>query len=156
MFGEPFLGQRGDALIDITMLSLAGVVPILVWSWRLARQKRWTLHKQVQLSVAVVLGLVVLVFEIDMRQMGGVFVITAGSPYAGSTLLNTWIWVHTAFAISSALCWIVLVIASLRKFPTPPRPDAFPSHRYYGRLGMLLMLGSGLTAVPMYYYGFYL
>jgi hypothetical protein len=156
MFGESFLGQRGDALIDVGMLSIVAVVPVLIWSWALARQKQWVSHKKVQLTTAIVLGIVVLLFEIDLNQSGGVFVITASSPYAGTTVLNTWIWVHTAFAISSTVVWLGLVIASLVKFPNPPLPAAFPTHRHFGRLGMILMLGSGLTAIPMYYYGFYL
>lgn len=156
MFGEPFIGQRGDALIDITMVSLAGVVPILIWSWYLARSRRWTLHKRVQLTVAVLLGIVIALFEMDLQQMGGVFVITADSPYAGTTLLDAWIWIHTGLAIATSVTWLLLVITSLLKFPKPPVPAAFPTHRHFGRLGMMLMLGSGATAIPMYYYGFYL
>lgn len=156
MFGATFLGQRGDALIDIGMLSIVAVVPILIWSWALARQRAWVTHKRVQLLTASILGVVVLLFEIDLNQSGGVFAVTATSPYAGTGLLNGWIWVHTAFAISSTVVWLGLVVASLVKFPSPPLPAAFPTHRYFGRLGMLLMLGSGVTAIPMYYYGFYL
>jgi hypothetical protein len=156
MFGESFLGQRGDALIDIGMLSIVAVVPVLIWSWALARQKSWVAHKKVQLTTAGVLGVVVLLFEIDLNQSGGVFAITASSPYAGTTVLNAWIWIHTMFAIASTLVWLGLVIASLVKFSNPPLPAAFPMHRYFGRLGMILMLASGVTAIPMYYYGFYL
>jgi uncharacterized membrane protein YozB (DUF420 family) len=156
MFGESFLGQRGDVLIDIGMLSIIAVVPILIWSWALARQRAWVMHKRVQLLTATILGVVVLLFEIDLNQSGGVFAVTATSPFAGTDLLNGWIWIHTAFAISSTVVWLGLVVASLIKFPSPPLPAAFPTHRYFGRLGMTLMLGSGLTAIPMYYYGFYL
>jgi hypothetical protein len=156
MFGTSFLGQRGDALIDIGMLSIVAVVPVLVWSWALARQKRWVIHKKVQITTAIVLGVVVLLFEIDLTKSGGVFAITATSPYAGTSLLNGWIYIHTTFAISATVIWVLLVIASLIRFPNPPVPAAFPAHRYFGRLGMVAMLGAGLTAIPMYYYGFYL
>lgn len=156
MFGNSFLGQRGDALIDLGMLSIVAVVPILLWSWTLARKKSWVAHKRVQLLTAGILGVVVLLFEIDLNQSGGIFAVTATSPYAGTSVLNAWIWVHTFFAIGSTLVWLLLVIASLIKFPSPPLPTAFPTHRYFGRLGMILMLGSGVTAIPMYYYGFFL
>lgn len=155
MFGESFLGQRGDALIDIVMLSIVAVAPVLVWSWRLARSRRWTDHKRVQVCVALLLGVVVGVFEWDLSRSGGIFAITAGSPYAGTAVLDFWIWTHTAFAVSSTVIWLFLVIASLVRFPNPPLPAAFPAHRYIGRLGMTTMLASGATAVPMYYYGFY-
>lgn len=154
MFGSSFLGARGDALIDIGILSIVAVVPILLWSWSLARSKQWTLHKRVQLATASLLGIVVLLFEIDLNQLGGIFKVTADSAYAGTATLNFWIWIHTAFAISSTFVWLFLVLASLIKFPSPPEPRAFPSHRYFGRLAMVLMLGSGATAIPMYIYGF--
>jgi len=156
MFGESFLGQRGDALIDIGMLSIVAVVPVLIWSWTLARARQWVLHKQVQLTTAVVLGVVILLFEMDLNQKGGIFAVTAGSPYAGSDVLNFWIWTHTFCSISTTVVWLLLVMASLLKFPKVPLPSAFPTHRYFGRLGMMLMLGAGVTAVPMYYYGFWL
>ena len=154
MFGPSFLGARGDALIDIGVLSIVAVVPVLLWSWSLARKKQWTLHKRVQLSTAVVLGIVVLLFEIDLNRMGGIFAVTAGSAWAGTATLNFWIWTHTAFAISSTIVWVLLVAASLIKFPSPPEPKYFATHRHFGRLGMVLMLGSGVTAIPMYIYGF--
>lgn len=156
MFGPSFLGARGDGLIDIGMLSIVAVVPILIWSWRLARHKRWVLHKRVQLTTAAVLGVVVLLFEMDLNAQGGVFAVTAGSAYAGTATLSFWIWIHFAFAVSSTVVWLFLVLTSLFKFPNPPVPAAFPTHRYFGRLAMLLMLGSGATAIPMYIYGFIL
>ncbi|MBL8201237.1 MAG: DUF420 domain-containing protein [Chromatiales bacterium] len=156
MFGPSFLGARGDALIDVGILSIVAVVPILLWSWGLARKKQWTLHKRVQLATAALLGIVVLLFEIDLSRMGGIFAVTAGSSYAGTGTLNAWIWTHTAFAISSTIAWVLLVAASLIRFPSPPEPKYFASHRYFGRLAMILMLGSGATAVPMYVYGFIL
>ena len=109
MFGTSFLGARGDALIDIGILSIVAVVPILLWSWGLARKKQWTLHKRVQLATAALLGIVVLLFEIDLNQMGGIFAVTAESSYAGTATLNFWIWIHTAFAISSTIVWVLLL-----------------------------------------------
>ena len=150
-----FLGTRADLLVDIGMLSIVAVVPVLIYSWRLARQRRWILHKRVQLITFIVLAIVVALFEWDISQSGGIFAMTAASRYAGTFTLNFWIWSHTLLAISSSLVWLLLVVVSVVKFPTPPVPEAFRSHRYWGRLGMILMLGSGLTAIPMYVYGFY-
>jgi len=123
MFGESFLGQRGDALIDIGMLSIVAVVPVLIWSWTLARARQWVLHKQVQLTTAVVLGVVILLFEMDLNQKGGIFAVTAGSPYTGSDVLNFWIWTHTFCSIAAALG---LSHAPLLR---PPRHDAHARRR---------------------------
>ncbi len=156
MFGPSFMGARGDALIDIGMLAIVVVAPVLIWSWRLARGKQWQQHKRVQLTLASVLAVVVLLFEMDINSQGGVFAVTAGSAYEGTFTLAFWVWTHFAFAISSTVIWLLLIIASLIKFPKVPRPEAFPTHKYFGRAGMIAMLGSGLTAIPMYIYGFVL
>ena len=37
MFPPGFLGTRADVLIDIVTLSFVIILPMLVWSWRLAR-----------------------------------------------------------------------------------------------------------------------
>ena len=52
------------------------------------------------------------------------------------------------------IVWVLLVLASLIKFPSTPEPKYFATHRHFGRLAMLLMLGSGVPAIPMYIYGF--
>lgn len=153
-FGPSFLGRRGDALIDIGILSIVIVAPALLWSWGLARRGALVLHKRTQLTLGIVLGVVVLLFELDLRSRGGIFAVVEGSAYAGTALLNFWIWIHTIFAIAATLIWLTLIIASLVKFPSPPVPAAFPTHKYFGRAGMVTMLGAGITAIPMYYYGF--
>lgn len=149
-----FLGTRADLLVDASVVSIVAIVPILIYSWRLARQQRWALHKRVQIITFVVLAAVVGLFEWDISQSGGIFAMTAASTYAGTFTLNFWIWTHTVFAIGASIVWLGLVIVSLVKFPSPPIPEAFRTHRYWGRSGMILMLGAGVTAVPMYIYGF--
>ncbi len=150
-----FLGTRADLLLDLVMISLVLVVPVLFWSWRNARRGAYSVHKAVQLSVFVVLGIAVLAFELHMRDLGGIFEATRESAYAGTALLNGWIYVHTAFAVLMALVWIVAVIGALKFFPKPPRPvKGSAVHRWLGRFGMLLALGAGLTAIPLYIYGF--
>jgi hypothetical protein len=154
MFGPSFLGLRGSGLIDIGILAIVVVAPALIWSWGLARRRQLQLHKRVQLTLGAVLGVVVLLFELDIRNRGGVFAVVQGSAYEGTSLLAFWIWFHFAFALSATVIWLFLIIASLIRFPSPPEPAAFPTHKYFGRAGMVAMLGAGVTAIPMYYYGF--
>jgi hypothetical protein len=35
-----FLGTRADMLMDIVLLSFIVILPVLIWSWQLARHKR--------------------------------------------------------------------------------------------------------------------
>ena len=48
-----------------------------------------------------------------------------------------------------------LIFLSLKRFGNPPVPGPFSTrHRFWGRTGMLLMIASGLSALPLYYLGF--
>ena len=155
MLPAGFLGTRGDILMDIVVLSFALILPALLVSWHFARQGRYRDHKLAQLTLASVLAVAVALFEVDLKLSGGIFELTRESAYAGTGLLNGLIYGHTAFAISSALVWIVLVFVSLRRFPNPPVSNDFGTrHRLWGRTGMVLMMVSGLSAIPLYYVGF--
>ena len=150
-----FLGTRGDVLMDIGVLSFLVILPVLVISWRAARAAEYRRHRAIQISLALTLAVVVTLFEIDLKLSGGIFALTRASSYAGTSLLNSLIYGHMLVAIGSALVWVTLVLVSLRKFSNPPVPNAFgPTHRVWGRVGMLLMMASGLSAVPLYYLGF--
>ena len=150
-----FLGTRGDVLMDIVVLSFLVILPVLVISWRAARAAEYRRHRAIQISLALTLAVVVTLFEIDLMLSGGIFALTRASSYAGTSLLNSLIYGHMLVAIGSALVWVTLVLVSLRKFSNPPVPNAFgPTHRVWGRVGMLLMMASGLSAVPLYYLGF--
>ena len=155
MFPQGFLGTRADLLMDLVSTALVAVVPIVLWNWRLARTGRWAQHKRMQIGLAVLLGLVVAVFEYNLRLQGGIFEATQASAYAGTPTLNFWIWFHTFFAITTLFVWAGLIVGSLRRFPSPPQPGAFSAtHRRWGRIGMIWMLATGLTSLPVYLYGF--
>ena len=150
-----FLGTRGDILMDIVVLSFLFILPLLVISWRAARQREYSKHRFIQVSLLLILAVAVGLFEADLKLSGGIFELTAASSYAGTGLLNGLIYGHTLVAISSALVWVVLAFVSLRKFPNPPASNAFgPTHKRWGKIGMLLMMASGLSAIPLYYLGF--
>ena len=155
MFPQGFLGTRADLLMDVVIVALVAVVPIVGYNWRLARGGNFQRHKTLQIALAVLLGAVVGLFEYNLRLQGGIFVATAASSYAGTTTLNFWIYLHTFFAITTILVWVVLIIASLRRFPKPPAPNAFSrTHRHWGRIGMIWMLVTRLTSIPVYIYGY--
>jgi putative membrane protein len=155
MLPAGFLGTRGDILMDLVVLSFLFILPMLVVSWRSARRADYSRHRAIQLSLASILVVAVGLFEIDLKLSGGIFELTKQSGYAGSGLLNSLIYGHMMVAIGSAVVWVPLVVVSLRKFPNPPASNAFGStHRVWGRTGMLLMMASGLSAIPLYYFGF--
>jgi putative membrane protein len=155
MFPQGFLGTRADLLMDIVIVSLLAIIATVIISWRLARGKQYARHKGVQIATVILLGAIVLLFEYNLRLQGGIVKATAASSYAGTMTLTAWIYIHSFFSITTAIIWPALLITSLLKFPKPPAPNAFsPRHRFWGRIGMTWMLLTGLTAIPLYVYGF--
>lgn len=156
MFPAGFLGTRADILVDVVTLSFIIILPILIVSWWLARKKKdYGNHRRIQLYLGIALGVVVAIFEYDLSQSGGIFEMTKGSIYEGTAILNWTIYIHTIFAVAATVIWAGLIIASLIKFGKPPRPNDFSGkHRFFGRLGMFVMIMAGITSPPLYYFGF--
>ena len=143
--------------MDIVLLSFLVILPALLISWRYARRGRYSQHRAVQLTLAAVLAVAVALFELDLTLSGGIFELTQHSAFAGTFALNSLIYGHTLVAIGATLVWVPLVFLSIRKFPKPPVPGEFSAtHRFWGRTGMLLMIVTGLSAIPLYYMGFVL
>jgi putative membrane protein len=152
-----FISPRSDILIDVVILSFVIILPILIWSWSQVRQRHYQHHRNTQLSLGIVLAIAVVLFEIDLRLSGGIFELTKDSVAAGTFLLNFWIWSHMAVSILTSLIWIVLIPLSLSRFGNPAKPNAFSrTHKLWGRTGMITMMLTGLSAIPLYYYGFML
>ena len=157
MLPAGFLGSRGDVLIDLVILSFALILPLLIYSWYQARSGAYAKHRRMQLALATLLAIAVGLFELDLKLSGGIFKLTADSAYAGSSLLNGIIYGHTLVAVASVLVWVPLIFVSLRRFGNPPIAGDFATmHRFWGRTGMLLMMASGMSAIPLYYLGFVL
>lgn len=155
MLPQGFLGTRADILMDIVIVSLAAILPIIWFSWTRARRRRWGTHKKTQLALGITLAVVVSLFEADLRLSGGIFELTKQSAFHGTALLNASIWTHMAFSISTALIWLGLTIASVRKFDSPPRPGTFSrTHKLWGRIGMIDMVLTGITGIELYVVGF--
>src|SRR5262249_7834629 len=134
-------------------------VPLLGYSVAIVKyQKRYQLHKSLQLTLGTALLIVVVLFETDMR-MYGWRERAATSPYAGHEGSTDWVVValavHLCFAVSTALLWIVVTALALRRFPDPPRPAAHSMwHRRAGKLAAYDMLGTAITGWIFYWLAF--
>jgi putative membrane protein len=141
---------RGSLMLDVVFLAMLVIVPLLVVSVYLVKyQRRYILHKRLQLAMAAVLLVAVLLFEIDIRVNGWEHR-AEPSPYfdpahkwtcpAGLALI-----VHLSFAVPTLFLWIAVVVQALRKFSDPPAPG--PHSRWHARYGMLAAAGMVLTGV---------
>ncbi|MEE6188036.1 hypothetical protein PIECOFPK_01848 [Mycovorax composti] len=157
-FPPSFLGARCDILMDIVVISMFIILPLLWYSFKKVKVERnYKLHKNIQLIMFVILFFVVLLFEYDMQQNGGIFEMVKGSSYEGTFFLNFTIYFHTFLSITTSIIWTVLIIASLIKFGKNPRPGKFSkTHRLWGKIGMWDMALTCITGLILYIYGFLL
>src|SRR5262245_50323542 len=64
-------GSRGLLMLDVVFLAMFAVVPLLMASIYLVKaQRRYALHKRLQLTTAIVLLVAVVLFELDIRING--------------------------------------------------------------------------------------
>jgi hypothetical protein len=174
---DGFLSTRASLMLDVVFLAMFAVVPVLGWSvWLVRVRRNYLWHKRVQLSLAAVLGVTVLVFEVDMRLHGWRERATA-SPYFGPMadpgsgaefmfvrllrcqqvpgLVNISLGIHLVFAVSTAVLWTVVVTRALRRFPSPPEPSAHSaSHKRWGRLAAMDLVLTSVTGWIFYYLAF--
>lgn len=154
-----FLAPRGSLMLDVVFLAMLLVVPVLFWSiWQVRRRQRFSLHRQMQLLLAVVLLGTVLAFEIDMRFFTDWETEANDSPYYTAESWNA-VWtaltVHLSFAIPTLLIWIMVVVRALRKFEKPPVPgDHSRSHKWWGWMAVIGMTGTAVTGWLFYWMAF--
>ena len=147
---DGILGTRATLMLDIVVLGMAVVVPALMTSVFLVRvKKQFKLHSQLQMGMALVLLVVLVLFELEMRLMGWRDRAEASPFFRAGGDWNDWVeyslLIHLSFAIPTLFVWIYVVALAMRRFPKPPRPaDHSASHRFWG---WIAVYGMTLTAV---------
>lgn len=153
---DGFLGTRATFLLDTVCLAMVVVVAVLGWSIRqVRRHRRYQLHKRVQLTLAAVLAVVLIVFEVDIR-LHGWQERSAGElgGQASSTVMAA-LAVHLCFAISTVILWVVVITLALRRFPSPPVPNEHSAfHRRWARLAAWDMVLTTVTGWMFYVLAF--
>ena len=153
---EGFLGTRASLMLDVVFLAMFVAVPVMIWSiYQVRRNRRFELHKKVQLGLAVALLVAVALFEIDMRLHG--WEERAAGVIGGEASPMVWnvLYVHLCFAISTAVLWPWVIYRALQMFPVPPAPgEHSPSHVFWARLAALGMLLTAITGWIFYLLAF--
>lgn len=159
---QGFLGFDSSLMLDVVVSSLVLVVPVILWSlYQVKIRRNYALHAKIQTILAVVLFVVVMAFEVDMRLHGGWQNIVNKHPEAprltGDALhhVRLLLRIHLVFAVTTPVLWATTLILAWRRFSQPPRPGAYSrAHRALGwisTIDLLLTSGTGLT---FYYYAF--
>ncbi|MCC7084750.1 MAG: DUF420 domain-containing protein [Pirellulales bacterium] len=152
---DGFLGTRASVMLDLVVLTMILVLPVMGWSiWQVRNRRRYVLHKRVQLTLASILLVAVMAFEIDMQAISGWRQRAEPSPYWPSGVwasLN----LHLVFSISTAAVWLYVVIGALRKIPQPPGPSAYSRrHRFWGWVAAVDMTLTAVTGWAFYWLAF--
>ena len=156
---DGFLPWRASLMLDVVFLAMFAVIPVMALSIHLVKNHgMFKLHKQIQVTLGIVLLLAVTAFEIDMR-INGWRLRAEASPYYALGWTEGWVnrvlAIHLVFAVSSALLWIYVIVQALRKFPNPPVPCEYsPTHRRWARLAAADMTLTALTGWTFYYLAF--
>ncbi len=152
---DGFLGWRGSLMMDVVFVAMFAIVPILCLSIALVRyQKKYLLHKRIQISLGCVLAVAVLLFEIDVR-MYPWRPRAEPSPYFSTGWVNWALWLHLPFAISTAILWVYVFTWAIRNIPHPPGPGAWSNrHRFWARIAALDMIATAVTGSIFYFLAF--
>ena len=153
---DGFLGTRAPLILDVLCLAMLGVVVVLCWSvYQVKIRRRYSLHKWTQVTLGVILLVVVILFEIDIRLHGwedrAAGAIGARAPHSAIIAL----YVHLVFAISTVVLWPTTIVLALRNFPNPPVPCAHSRiHIPLARTAAADMVLTAFTGWIFYYVAF--
>ena len=152
---DGFLPWRGSLMLDIVFLAMFAIIPVLCISIALVKYgKKYTLHKRIQITLGCILGIAVLLFELEVRLFSWRPRATA-SPYYDDGWVDWSLGIHLPFAISTALLWIYVLWWALRHIPTPPRPGGWSKrHKFWARLAALDMIATAVTGILFYFVAF--
>lgn len=162
MWMHGFLGFDASFMLDVVMIALVLIVPVQLWSIRLARAGQYARHKTTQLALASILLLAVGAFEVDLQLLHGGWenVVNKDPDSPRLTGDDLWqvrrvLWVHLVFAVSTPLLWAATIVLALRRMPAPPAPCPHsPLHRKLGWASAVDLILTSLTGMAFYYLAF--
>ncbi len=152
MWQHGFLGCDTSLMLDVVVSALVLLVPGLVAGVIAAKRGRYLLHRNIQLTLASILLVAVLAFEIDMQWVHGGWERVVNkdpqAPRLSSAELESVrriLWLHLVFAISTPVLWGTTIVLAWRRFPRPPAPAEHS--RLHRRLGWASTIDLLLTSV---------
>lgn len=154
-----FLHTRASIMMDVVVVTMVLIIPILWGSVWLARSKRrFSLHRNVQTVLAIVLLLAVIGFEVDVRMNGWEHRAAASRFWGGpewNDLVHYSLLVHLLFAMPTPFLWGFVIVRARRKFPAPPVPaEHSRQHRFWGRVAAIYMTLTAVTGWAFYWFAF--
>ena len=161
---DGFLGFHASFMLDVVVTALVAIVPTLLLSIYLVKIKRKFLwHRNIQVTLGVVLLLTVAAFEYDLQIVHGGWENVVNKPGAAEPRLESEqlefvrkvLWIHLVFAVSTPFLWAVTIVLALRRFPSPPVPGEHSGlHKKLGWLSAGDITLTSITGLIFYYLAF--
>ncbi len=160
-----FLGNPTSFMLDFVVCALAVLVPLLLYSlFVVKKQKKYTLHRNLQVVLGVVLLVAVSAFEVDMQWVQGGWenvmgkqLDTLGEEGLASKIaaVRKVLHIHLLFAVSTPVLWVVTLVLALKRFDNPPLPAKHSrTHKTLGWLSTIALTLTSVTGVWFYYVAF--
>lgn len=158
---DGFLGFRTSFMLDFVVTALVLIVPVLLYSLVAVKfQRRYGLHRRLQLLLGVVLLVAVGLFEIDLQWIQGGWLNVVGKREVKLTqeqlaFVRQVLYLHLCFAISTPLLWATTIGLALRYMPSPPQPCSHSQlHKTMGWLSTIDIVLTSVTGLVFYYFAF--
>ncbi len=157
---DGFLGYHTSFMLDAVVVALVLVVPVLLFSlFSVKIRRQYTVHRNLQMFLALALLAAVLAFEIDLHYVQGGWenVVNKGPELkAGQlSLIQRVLRIHLIFAGSTPVVWAVTIALALRNIPRPPQPSPHSRlHKLLGWISTLDLVMTSVTGLIFYYVAF--
>jgi hypothetical protein len=145
---------RADAFVNFTYAVTLLAPLAALFSFKLARARRHTQHRALQLGLVTLCWLAVLTLEARIRLEGGSGSFIRQAP----EVLQPWgrrlLLVHISFAVATYGLWTGLALVSYRRFTTQLPGRFSRRHRTLGRVAFGGLCFTALSATGMYLIAF--
>ena len=151
-----FLPTRASWMLDFVAVAMLGLVVVLTISiYQIRSRKRAVLHRNIQITTAIILTIALVAFEVDVRFITAWRELAKFSPYYASGLVDRWLMIHLVFAIPTPLVWGYVIVMGLRKFKTGFQQGRYNrTHRILGRVAAGFMFMTAITGWIFYFVAF--
>ncbi len=157
---DGFLGYHTSFMLDAVVVALVLVVPVLIFSiYSVKFRRQYTLHRNLQIGLAVALLTAVTAFEIDLHLVQGGWenVVKKGPPVSSDqlTFIQRVLRIHLIFAGSTPFLWATTIVLALRRMPRPPQPSPHSRlHKILGWTSTVDLVLTSVTGLVFYYVAF--
>jgi putative membrane protein len=147
-------GSRGSLMLDLVAVAMIAILPVVVIGVQMARrQKQFARHRSIMLTMSLILGVAVILFEVEMRMVGWRH-LAEPSPYF-DTYVPPALAIHLVCSVSTVITIIATIWNALRHFPTLPTPNHHsPLHKILGKISAIGLFLTSITGWIFYYLAF--